>query len=517
MSALLDHEIVRGAYLSMDGQLMLQEPSAEIHLDPLPAGDTWQIKIDPYIVPPAGARVGVQGAVHPFTSPRAQTFTLDPLLPVVVRFEGWRAYARFKITIITDSDALGPGRAVLMAYLPRRDYVSAILGKAILGSFTLPDPERVKPWFILGISRVGYGTLSAAPERSAWYEIQGAATSITTTRGVTYTGVSGQAMLGTLEARIINSLDPRASGLIKGTPLRLIDRATRAAIFTGRLEKTISTPEPRGGYTLTLTAHDAVAITGAKTKWQETRAKPVTWQAGFRQLLEQLHLPAGYKITGAATRPKLGDMVKESPYTTWLDIFAATCGVTWYVDARGVLRVIDAPPATLRGEIVFTKPETGLPAITPTSAAAQIDTSTIFTGITATNNAAERGEDGRFQGTTTTLRTDSATLAGAYGTNTAQIETCAASIPELSEHLRGLMRSYQPEQALTAVEATPWNDDMNHRDNAALSRLLALEILDALTANYRGTRAVTHITGIRHEITPKRWHTALTLKEWRSA
>ncbi|XCB29644.1 hypothetical protein RQN30_10735 [Arcanobacterium hippocoleae] len=176
----------------------------------------------------------------------SRRFTLDLAAPLTVEIQSETDYSSrcgARIFLYSTGSMQGTNRVCLLAHTPRPEYGQAVLGKAVLGAFNLPDQTRTSEWFTLGQTRLGYGILSEKKSLNTWKNISNPATDIEYTRGVAFNGFTCQGQIGTLTARIYNALDPRASNLIHGTPIKLIDSATRRTLFTGKISKTISTQE----------------------------------------------------------------------------------------------------------------------------------------------------------------------------------------------------------------------------------------------------------------------------------
>lgn len=473
------------------------------------------------------------------TIPASETFELDPYLERVITIDGFTPGTKLDVNVetelppITSGAENTPHRIGLIAYVPRREYAPARLGTARLGGFHLPSPIRSCPWFRLGSNRLGYGTLSTSDDYHGWTSILAPVTQIDTHRAIDWNGITGRGDVGIMTVTIYNQLDPRASGLIRGVTVQLLDNVTRARLFTGTIAKIVSNPRKDGTYTLTLEIHDHIAAISGVKKYQETTAVNLTWTDYLRKntVKDIPALPSG--LTGSPIwikdqeydRPRIGAVKREATLTAYIDALAATVGATWWVDPAGIVRFRLGPEASPAAYIDMGEAagnyQAALPyrdwfgnledrVISPTNANATFDTSSALSGVNAINHTITLDNDGGTDGTTTTISVDAPTNAAAYGVNPLEIDTMAADVDQLRQSLAWLLESYEPAQVITsatfdplrAPHATPGKD---------LTTLTGIDLANLVGTRYRGALAWLMVTGISHTITPTSWTTTLDL------
>ncbi|OFS75707.1 hypothetical protein HMPREF3167_02490 [Trueperella sp. HMSC08B05] len=454
--------------------------------------------------------IRVQGTIYAFPAGSTvagvwKEFKLDPTRPPLVEFAGELApgYSRISIRldIHLDAELDGPERFALLAWAPRPETRSAKLGEARLGSLVLPDLSYVTEYFILGKSRLGRGILRETPSLKWWQDITGPATRITTWRGYHWNGFTGKGEIGTLSARIYNALEPRATGLIRGTPLILIDLTTRRRLFTGTIRKTITTPHKVGTYEVTIEAVDTIGKLSAVQKYQETSDNPRHWVTFIDTLLKDF--PYTTAVTPGRKCPALGSLVMDATLTEYLDVVCATAGVTWWATADGTLRFIDqrgeTPPELLEFTSGTGNPQGALVHIHDAHAA--IDTEQFISTLEATNHTGAK-EDGQWQDTTETVRATNDTLAASYGMSRVSIDTCAYSRDQLHALLAERVAEYKPRQIVQSVAITPWKKTAAHRDTQTLELLGTLDLGQTHRVSFRGETTPVTVSGIRYTITP---------------
>lgn len=518
MSTVHESEILTGARLDTVGNIQLTASSAHIRLDPIDRGRSWSLIVriitgSAYGLPAIGFQGAIWNPSRYALSGATRSFVIDADLPLDIDISGLRYGTRIAVTVECSGPLDGPRRLALLAYTPRMEMRGKLFGTAVFNAATFPDETKTRPWAIFEQSFFDRSQFPVGGTLYSWYPIHGPATEITYTRGITYNGFTGNAEPGTLSARIYNDLDPRASSLIRGTPIVLIDCATRTRLFTGTIDKTISTPAKDGTYTVEISAIDAIGELAATTKYQETRRSAVRWDKAMRELIKDR--PISTTLSGDG-RPYIGDMVKEASLTEWIDIYAATAGIVWWADRYGVITMRASPASSPVAAIVMDGVQSSsLPVLEPVDAVATVDTSTAIATIEATNNSAVRNEQGEWQGTTTTVRATNATIAAEVGNTRLTIETAAGNIFDLQTLLNSAVEAYTPHQVLDSVTVTPWHEATGTYRETELNTLISLEVMDPVATAYRGTEATQHITQITQTIMPTSWTTSLTLTQWK--
>ncbi|MDY5127467.1 hypothetical protein SC377_04815 [Actinotignum sp. SLA_B059] len=486
------HEVKDGGYATSSGAVTVAGNPVRLELDPLDAAYAWKLEVSTDIYS-MSARIAFQGQVKKLGF--RSTFPVDPLLPLELSITGLPRGTSLDINLTAQGEKWeGPQRFTLLAYTPRLDFAAAFIGSLRIGGFIFPEERTLKPWLIIGQSRIGYCQLPAHDSYNAWRPILAPATGFTLERGASSNGFTSAATVGTLTVSICDALDPRASHLTRGTPVILQDRATRRRLFTGVLDRIVTTPRKDKTYSLELHCVDAVAELAARTKYQETYNNPPLWDNAVAKLLDGFnpHILAyePYNL------PRIGGMVREATLAAWLDVYCATVGASWHIDTGGRVNVAESPKGAPVAAIDMgegTAP--GLPAISPVEITAAMDTAATIATLTATNNGAVRGDDGEYQGTTETISATNYTTKVNYGDNTLNIETCAADAGALRRFLHAQLEQRPPAQTFTAATFTPWSGEYT-RDNATLGVLFGLEIGQQVTARYRGEDTRLTITRI---------------------
>lgn len=509
---IFEHEILEGGRALADCKTS-QQGQFLAKLDPL--DDTRGYQVEIWLK--GGRRltdqisVSVQGQVKVTRSVHERmTFAPDMTSPVTLSVAGYRGDLRVKLT--PDGDTVSPRRLALLAYRSDPAWTSAALDTARLDSFHLPDPSRPQPWFTLNETRLDRGVLEDEPRTHRWQNILTDATEIEVSRGISYDGMTGKGETGTLTGRFYNALDPRSSGIVRGTQVRLLDVATRETMFTGRVRSTVSTPAKDGTYTVTIHAADRGLDLAQTVKYQDTRRAPAAWETVARELLAD-HPTS---IDPAPGRPLIGSVVREASLTEYVDQLAATAGVTWYVDRRNVIQFKATPPTGNVAELVAdTPPYTLGPRLHLSDATAVFDTSKVISHVEATNHEAARSSDG-WEDHTRTVRASSPTNFASYGENRVSLDTVAADHGQLARLLDRYMDAYEPAQVVSSATIIPWHEAHHIRRPKEIKELVSLDILDAVATSYRNEQAKQHITRITHQITPTSWRTRLDLTQWRN-
>lgn len=512
---LLPHELpatVTSKTVSGVQVLTIPEGDTTITLDPLPSVGEWTLTLDYGQEAPTGGYIVFQHNIYtPSASQPRHTFTIDPHGCLSLDFIDMASRSSAAVTIEGTASPEGSARIALLAYLPDPAYSSALLGSAILGAFRLPSRAARTDWTILGKSYLGASFLYATPDFHQWHTITSNALSIDIVRGLDTTPMTAAASVGTLAASFINALDPRASALNRGTRIIAMDMLTRRRLFTGCLESFESTPEPDGTYTVTITAYDTVAQLSAVKVYQRTANRPTDWRAAFSDLLEDFP----YRLHGYSGRPTIGALVKEASLAQYLDIYAATAALSWWIDTQGIVNIVpdhDSEP-TLGLAITSSHTVRGI-QLDPVSVNASLNTGNICTAIEIDNNLASYdSEHKEWRGSSETIKIDNPTLTRAYGHRPEHIETCGRS-DILRTYYMSKIYTYDPWQGITSASFLlyDWGNYIDAHTQA--TALICSDIGTVVDVSYRNqTPALEYVTRIEHHISPHTWTCSINLTQ----
>lgn len=512
---LLPHEAAAADRVRMiDGIqiLTIAEGSSTIMLDPLPNVGRWTLTLDYGQEVPGGGYIVFQHEIYtPSISQPRHTFTIDPHGSLSLDFIDMTRSASVTVTIEGSASPEGSARIALLAYLPDPAYNSALLGSAILGAFSLPSRTARTDWTILGRSYLGASFLYSAPDFHHWHTITSNALSIDIVRGLETTPMTAAASVGTLTASFINALDPRASALNRGTRIIAMDMLTRRRLFTGCLESFESTPEPDGTYTVTITAFDTVAQLSAVKVYQRTLNRPTDWRTAFADLLGDIP----HALHGYVGRPTIGALVKEASLAQYLDIYAATAALSWWIDAQGVINIVpehDSEPTL--GLAISSSHSVRGERLDPVSVNASLNTGHICTAIEIENNLASYdSEHKEWRASSETIKIDNPTLMRAYGHRPERIETCGRS-DLLRTYYMSKIYTYDPWQGITNASFLlyDWGNYIDAHTQA--SALICSDIGTVVDVSYRNqTPALEYITRIEHHISPHTWTCSINLTQ----
>lgn len=439
--------------------------------------------------------------------------TLDPEWPPTFTINGWQQDAAVTgIITVTESPA-GPQRLKVLAWLPNPRYTSAILGSAILGSFVLPSENSALSGFTLGLSRLGAARLPLALGYHTWQHLTPDSTAVTIERGLTHNGITGQGDIGTLTMRLYEPRSPRAIGLKRGTLIKAIDARTRSRLFTGALSKAPSpTRSPSGSTSYALEATDTLSTLAAIKRYQVTPARGHWWT--YSDVMDELLTKHG--ITWRTLEPaepgiELGPTMNEYSLTQYLDMYLATVGATWWVDAYSRVTATRRLPEIPEAMISDRRIETEIPLLAHVAEAVTWDTASVISTLEIKNNGIEQDESGEIRTSQTELTFKNEDLATLYGETTASFETAALTPSSLTALAKDLLTAYEPQPIISSARFTPWKD--THRDEAALDVLTGLDLMAAVSTHALGETAVTNIVKISHSVTPLAWYTTLNLTE----
>lgn len=335
-----------------------------IDLPPIPA--SWSpaaaVTIKCPTVPGATARIGIQGMVRTQTmdgtdrtwlsyNPKyLQRLTIET--PEVCDGQECELHVEHELEIPGDKTAAtGPEAYALMAQLPDPASADQRLGKIILGSTTLPDPNRrVGDWDTLGHIKLGEYTLPPSDADLIWVDMLETATSVTTERGMDYDGITSTYKIGTMKAVYRDAYDPRVAKIHRGRRTVLVHIPSATPIFTGLVDTVVSHYQPDGTYTTEITSVDSTAKLAAKTSvgplsegwvWTSNGIGEITGPNGI-SWHTTLKSDNGWSRLGIHRAP-----YAERSLAQWLDIVTSTGCRPWFIDCRGWLAFAWSPPDKL--------------------------------------------------------------------------------------------------------------------------------------------------------------------------
>lgn len=351
---------------------------------------------------------------------------------------------------------------------------------------------------------------------SQWQDITGPCTDISVTRGVTTTGPAMAAAVGTLTARAINALSPRATGLHHGTPIRLIHWPTRSLVFTGVITDLTITPHKPGSridYEVSLTASDNVARLAAITRYG-AKADGVDgsepWAARLARLIKSAP-ELTYQVHDTATQI-MAPVVWETSLARHLDALMASVLGSWTVARDGTVSIRVRRPRT--------------PALTLTDADRSSLSERIWSytdlnvawsaadtiaHVTLSNHGAKYDTaQHEWEADDADTTVSDPTAANAWGGAAVNIDTTL-----LSRDVETVARRYlatttgDPMPSSVALVAA---HDAGPTDRAAhMAAAATLDPITAVAIEWRGEDAPALITQVAHVITPTTWKTSLTL------
>lgn len=351
---------------------------------------------------------------------------------------------------------------------------------------------------------------------SQWQDITGPCTDIAVTRGVTTNGPAMAAAVGTLTARAINALSPRATGLHHGTPVRLIHWPTRSLVFSGVITDLSITPHKPGSridYEVSLTASDNVARLASITRYgakADGGDGSESWAARLARLIKSAP-NLTYQVHDQAAQT-MAPTVWETSLARHLDALMASVLGSWTVARDGtvsirvrrprtpVLTLTDADKSSLSERIWS---YTGLNV-------AWSATDTIAHVTLANHGAKYDAEQGDWEADDADTTVTDPTAANAWGGSAVQIDTTlpARDVETVARRYLATTRTDPMPSSVDLVAA----HDAGPTDRAAhMAAAATLDPLSAVDVEWRGEDAPALITQVAHVITPTTWKTTLTL------
>ncbi|RKV68159.1 MAG: hypothetical protein D8B44_04275 [Actinomyces sp.] len=310
----------------------------------------------------ATARIGIQGSIRTQTMDGTDRtwFSYDPKYlqrltietPEVCDGQECELHVEHELEIPGGATAAtGPEAYALMAQLPDPATNDQRLGKIILGSTTLPDPNRkIGDWDTLGGIRLGQYTLPPSDADLIWVDMLDTATTVTTERGMDYDGITSAYKIGTMKAIYRDAYDPRVAKIHRGRRTVLVHIPSATPIFTGLVDTVVSHYQPDGTYTTEITSVDSTAKLAAKTSvgplsegwvWTSNGIGEITGPNGI-SWHTTLKSDNGWSRLGIHRAP-----YAERSLAQWLDIVTATGCRPWFIDCRGWLAFAWSPPDKL--------------------------------------------------------------------------------------------------------------------------------------------------------------------------
>lgn len=337
-----------------------------ITVDLPPVPKSWEPAVNVTIKCPtvtgATARIGIQGAIRTQTMDGADRTYLsyDPRYlqrltietPEVCDGQECELHIEHEIEIPGGAmAATGPEAYALMAQLPDPASADQRLGKIMLGSTTLPDPNRkVGEWDTLGSIRLGQYTLAPSDADLIWVDMLDQATTVSTERGMDYDGITSTYKIGTLKASFRDAYDPRVAKIHRGRRTILVHVPSATPLFTGIVDTVVSHYQPDGTYTTEITSVDSTAKLAAKTSVGPLSEGWVWTANGIGEVTGPNNISWHTTLKSDNGWSRLG--VHRAPYTErslaqWLDIITATGCRPWFIDSRGWLAFAWSPPDNL--------------------------------------------------------------------------------------------------------------------------------------------------------------------------
>lgn len=351
---------------------------------------------------------------------------------------------------------------------------------------------------------------------SQWQDITGPCTDIAVTRGVTTNGPAMAATVGTLTARAINALSPRATGLHHGTPIRLIHWPTRSLVFTGVITDLTITPHKPGSpidYEVSLTASDNVARLAAVTRYgakADGGDGSESWAARLARLIKSAP-ELTYQVHDTATQT-MAPVVWETSLARHLDALMASVLGSWTVGRDGsvsirvrrprthVLTLTDAKVSNLR-ERIWSYTDLNV---------AWSANDTIAHVTLANHGAKYDTEQGEWEADDADTTVTDPTAVNAWGGAAATIDTTlpARDVESVARRYLATTRTDPMPSSVALVAA----HDAGPTDRAAhMAVAAALDPIQAINIEWRGEDALSLITQVTHTITPTTWKTRLNL------
>lgn len=428
---------------------------------------------------------------------------LDPSLPSVIRFTAVRALVLRYMQLVIDvpDEIAAPAHRIAVdAYLPEPTN-DAMRWDQSRWDRAAYDAETPRPGTLIWDTgawdaNIWYDSLPAV----TWQSIIGPGTDVQISRSVS--PVLHTAQVGTLTLNALDGLDPRALGMVVGTPVRAYT-PTLDMLFTGWLVSARVVPNPPGSehaYTTELVFADLVAPLAAITRYgakADTNNGIETWFDRVRRVLESA--PDAPTVIADMNYTMIPPTVWETSLAAHLDALVATTGGYWTVTRDGTLTISPNPPAT-DNPVVFSD-SYDTPGLYYTDVAIAWDTATLVTAVESTTHAAEQDENGEWRAADRTITVEAHTASIAW---TGQKLTV-----DLMTSLAGEAQAAAARRLLSAAQDTPPVKSVSlactELTPAMAADLAHLDPLTPATVHAHGETHTATISAITHRITPHRW------------
>lgn len=358
---------------------------------------------------------------------------------------------------------------------------------------------------------------SDASQTMAWQDITGPCTEITVTRGVESTGPALTAQVGTLTARAVNGLAPRATGMYHGTPIRLLHWPTREYIFTGYLTDLAISPHKPGSriaYETTLTASDNVARLAAITRYgakSDERDGSENWVLRIDRLTRTCR-DLIYWLDTRAHAQRVPPIVWETNLAKHLDAAVSSVLGSWTVNRNGEVAIRTTRPRIPRvrfTDAIGSAPAAGIWSYTAVQVA--WSAADAIAQITLKNHSAKwDSEQSEWRADDTEVTVSDPTAATVWGGAAVQVDV-TLPIADLESVARRYLATVRPDPMPSALTVQAAHASGPSNRAIHMSAAATFDPITAARVEYRGEEVNALITQVAHFITPYEWKTQLQL------
>lgn len=359
--------------------------------------------------------------------------------------------------------------------------------------------------------------LSDASQTIAWQDITGPCTEITVTRGVASTGPALTAQVGTLTARAINGLAPRATGMAHGTPIRLLHWPTREYVFTGYLTDLAISPHKPGAriaYETTLTASDNVARLASITRYgakSDEGDGSENWVLRIDRLTRTCR-DLTYTLDTRTVAQSIPPIVWETNLAKHLDAAVSSVLGSWTVNRNGEVAIRTTRPRipTLRfTDAAASAPATGIWSYTSMQVA--WSAADAIAQITLKNHSAKwDSEQSEWRADDTEITVSDPTAATVWGGAAIQVDVTLPAT-DLESVARRYLAAVRPDPTPSALTVQAAHTSGPAARAIHMSVAATFDPMTAARVEYRGEETNVLITQVTHLITPYNWKTQLQL------